>query len=139
MALPREDRGARDSDRLREGQLARSAEVLELRDAEASEAEAALAALRRGLQESGHRAGHTLPAEDGDRRAGDAEANTTEGFLMNKVLIHLVGGQVIEAYDDVIESTSDLEQLVSEPPKPHWVRIGDALVFTQAIAGLELG
>lgn len=62
-----------------------------------------------------------------------------------KILIHLAAGQTITTFIDVAEDQEDdevlaeLEKLVSTPPKPHWCQIGNALVFTQAIAGLELG
>lgn len=56
----------------------------------------------------------------------------------NQVLIHLHGGQTIDTWDETIENVEDLQDRV-DIGHPHWCRIGDALVFTQAIAGLELG
>ena len=49
-----------------------------------------------------------------------------------KLIIHLNDDEECSALDDALE-------LISNPPKPHWVEIGDCIVFTQAIAGIEEG
>lgn len=55
-----------------------------------------------------------------------------------KLLIHLNSGQTIDTYVDGIEDSTDLFELISGPPR--WRTIGeDVVVFTQAVAGLELG
>jgi hypothetical protein len=43
-------------------------------------------------------------------------------------------------WDDEIDSSEGLvESALTVPPKPRWVWIGDAFVFTQAVAGVEYG
>ena len=57
-----------------------------------------------------------------------------------KLIIHLNSGGQIVAWVDDDEECSALDEaleLISNPPKPHWVEIGDCIVFTQAIAGIE--
>lgn len=71
--------------------------------------------------------------------------NSSPAGSGTKLLIHLAAGQTITTYVDGLDLLEDdealaaLEREVSNPPKPHWCQIGTALVFTQAIAGLELG
>ena len=46
--------------------------------------------------------------------------------------------ETIDTWDDTIDEVEDLTRKV-DIGRPHWCQLGDALVFTQAIAGLELG
>ena len=63
-----------------------------------------------------------------------------------KVIIHLHGGQSITTWvdEDEIDSIeppfdiADVKDHISDPPKPHWSIIGDVVVFTQAVAAIEL-
>jgi hypothetical protein len=66
-------------------------------------------------------------------------------LIRTKVLVHLAAGQTITTFIDFAEDLEEdecldaLQRIVETPPKPHWCQLGSALVFTQAIAGLELG
>lgn len=55
-----------------------------------------------------------------------------------RLRLHLVGGQTIEELDHSIEDADHVEEIVSEPPRPHWARLGDTFVFTQALAAVEV-
>lgn len=54
-----------------------------------------------------------------------------------KLVIHLTNGRILETLVDDIEHDSDLFKLVSGAP--HWQRLGGLIIYTQNIAGLELG
>ena len=56
----------------------------------------------------------------------------------NKLAVHLHSGAKIETWDERFEEPEDVRDHITEPPKPHWSIIGDVVVFTQAIAAVEL-
>ena len=60
------------------------------------------------------------------------------GRVGNKLAIHLHSGQSVETWDERFEEADDVREHITNPPKPHWSIIGDVVVFTQAIAAVEL-
>lgn len=61
-----------------------------------------------------------------------------------KVQIHLASGgsitTVLDGFSEEVGEPIDLDgvkEVLENPAKPHWVIIGSALVFTQAVCGVE--
>lgn len=58
---------------------------------------------------------------------------------MAQIRILLASGAEVSDHDDGIEEIDDLRDRVkSESGKPHWMCIGDTLVFTQNIAAAQV-
>lgn len=56
-----------------------------------------------------------------------------------KIRVYLTGGQTIETYSTTIDSLDELEDAINDGGgRPEYREIGDALVFSRAIAAAEL-
>jgi len=60
-----------------------------------------------------------------------------------KVLIHLVSGHTITAYDDTLpdddeQAVEEIERRVEGQGHPAWVRFGDVVLFSNRITAIEL-
>lgn len=65
---------------------------------------------------------------------------TPEDLADEQFRIEQLNQQHNQEWETAIESTEELvESALTVPPKPGWRWIGDAYVFTQAVAGIEYG
>lgn len=73
----------------------------------------------------------TIYLHSGDRLVADIDEND---FEMEQERLEELGidGRILEDADQLVESA------LTVPPKPRWCWIGDAFVFTQAVAGVSV-